>query len=195
MLSPAFMAPISATGGRLDARIPGVYLKDSSVEVANLAPELRAALATMRDVLSALSAGPLVITSGNDGIHLPGSRHYVDDAVDVRSLHIRSREQREAIGKAVARAIGARLKLSGGPPVGTDPGLMLWVEERPDAVPHFHLQIFRRPGAEKSRGGGGSSWTEPDSRQSGSGAAGLVILGTLAALAAAAAYALSRRNK
>lgn len=180
MLSPAFMAPIAASGKRLDAGIPGVYLKDSSVNVTNLAPELLRALVTMRDVLSALGAGPLVVTSGNDSVHLPGSRHFVNDAIDVRSRHIPTRAQRERVGKTMALAIGARLKLSGGPNVGTDPGLMLWVEERPDSVPHFHLQIFRARGqaADARRG----------PAESGSGA--VVLVGVLAAIGLA--YALSR---
>ena len=132
-----------AVGMNQLAGLPGVYLKDGSVNVANLSPEIRRALATMRDVLSALGAGPLVVTSGNDGPHVPGSLHYLNDAVDVRSLHIPARSQRERVGKTMALAIGAVLKLSGGPPVGKDPGFMLWVEERPDSVPHFHLELRR----------------------------------------------------
>lgn len=187
MLSPAFMAPLAASGKRLDAGIPGVYLKDSSVNVKNLAPELLRALVTMRDVLSALGAGPLVVTSGNDGFHVPGSRHYVNDAVDVRSLHIPSRAQRERVGKTMALAIGARLKLSGGPNVGTDPGLMLWVEERPDSVPHFHLQIFRSRGqAIAGQATDARRGTAPS--KSGSGA--VVLVGVLAGIGLA--YALSR---
>ena len=146
-----FLAPLPYLATRevvrravgMNQLLPGVYLKDSSVDVANLSPEIRRALATMRDVLSALGAGPLVITSGNDGPHLPGSLHYVNDAVDVRSMHIPARAQRERVGKTMALAIGATLKLSGGPPVGKDPGFMLWVEERPDSVPHFHLELRR----------------------------------------------------
>ena len=175
-----------AVGMRQPPWLPGAYLKDSSVNVANLSPEIRRALATMRDVLSALGAGPLVITSGNDGPHLPGSLHYVNDAVDVRSMHIPARAQRERVGKTMALAIGATLKLSGGPPVGKDPGFMLWVEERPDSVPHFHLELRRaaRPFKEaqtfKPR-------APSDARASGAGS-GLLVLAALGLTA----YALSQ---
>lgn len=121
--------------------LPGVYLKDSSVNVENLSARILDVLPTIRDVLASLSAGPLVITSGNDGTHVPGSYHGKNLAVDFRSLHLATRVQRELVGAAVARAIGAKLKLTGGPSVGNSPGLMLYVEEPPVSVAHFHLEV------------------------------------------------------
>lgn len=129
---------------------PGIYLKDSTVRATNLSPEILSALVKMRGVFASLSL-PLVITSGNDGGHVPGSKHYRDDAVDVRSIEIPHRNRREHVGKALAAATGARLKLSRRPgrppsqPVGVGRGLVLWVEEQPDSVPHFHLQMNRGP--------------------------------------------------
>jgi hypothetical protein len=91
--------------------------------------------------METLSAGPLVITSGNDGTHVPGSYHGKNLAIDFRSLHLPSRAQRELVGGTIAAAIGAKLKLTGGPSVGNAPGLMLYVEEPPVSIAHFHLEV------------------------------------------------------
>lgn len=169
--------------------IPGVFLKDATVNIKNLSPEIRAALPRIRDVLESRKVGPLVITSGNDGTaHTVGSKHYVNDAVDIRSRDIPARRDREAIGREIALALGAKLKLTGGAHVGTDPGYMLYVEEWPVSAPHFHLQVNRRRHARDSRDPHGK-WD----RATAPGVGGLVItgLGILGVLGFA--FALSRR--
>lgn len=57
--------------------------KDDSVNLAGLTPTMRAAL----DRIEPLHPGPneMVITSGRDGHHMPGSKHPEGNAVDIRT--------------------------------------------------------------------------------------------------------------
>ena len=62
--------------------------KDSSVNVTGMHPEVVGALAKMEvcrsAALSLLLTHPMVVTSGKDGVHKPGSLHYAGLAVDLR---------------------------------------------------------------------------------------------------------------
>ena len=64
----------------------GVERKDATVIVASLVPELTTALAKIGRVHLDLFDKPLIITSGNDGKHKAGSKHYVNKAVDLRMV-------------------------------------------------------------------------------------------------------------
>jgi hypothetical protein len=61
--------------------------------VANAAAELRL-------------PGDIYVTSGNDGQHMPGSKHYTDEALDFRSRHLTA-EQQAAWVLAIRRRLGS----------------------------------------------------------------------------------------
>lgn len=71
----------------------GVERKDAKVNVASLVPELTTALAKLGRVHLDLFDKPLIITSGNDGKHVPGSKHYKNQAVDGRMTDKTEAEQ------------------------------------------------------------------------------------------------------
>lgn len=64
----------------------GVEVKDKTVNVSALVPELTTALAKLGRVHLDLFNKPLIITSANDGKHKTGSKHYVNRAVDLRTI-------------------------------------------------------------------------------------------------------------
>lgn len=72
----------------------GVERKDATVNVASLVPELTTALAKIGRVHMDLFGKPLIITSGNDGKHKIGSKHYVNKAVD---LHMTDKDLEEQV--------------------------------------------------------------------------------------------------
>jgi hypothetical protein len=71
----------------------GVERKDASVNVTSLVPELTTALAKLGRVHQDLFNKALIITSGNDGQHKSGSKHYVNKAVDARMVDKSQAEQ------------------------------------------------------------------------------------------------------
>jgi hypothetical protein len=56
----------------------------SGANVTCLAPDIRLALPTIIDVWSRMGAPTPVVTSGTDGSHMVGSRHFQGEAVDLR---------------------------------------------------------------------------------------------------------------
>lgn len=62
-------------------------LKDSSVNVADLVPELRDKLPALDQVYAEFGT-EMVITSGKDGKHSEGSLHYEGKAVDLRIWNV-----------------------------------------------------------------------------------------------------------
>lgn len=71
----------------------GVERKDATVNAISLVPELMIALAKIGRVHLDLFGKPLIITSGNDGKHKPGSKHYANRAVDLRMVDKDLQEQ------------------------------------------------------------------------------------------------------
>lgn len=71
----------------------------------------------------------VVITSANDGKHSqrPRSRHYTNEAIDVRSRSFRTDEARQQFLRALRKELGSRFWLD-----YEHPG-------RPNA--HFHIQV------------------------------------------------------
>lgn len=47
----------------------------------------------------------MLITSGNDSTHMPGSKHYSDQALDFRTRHLTGPQKRELV-EAVRRRLG-----------------------------------------------------------------------------------------
>ena len=69
-----------------------IRLKDNTVSVKGLKPEMVIALMILRGLFDLYSL-PVVVTSGSegfdgDGVHMKGSRHYVGEAVDIRKRQV-----------------------------------------------------------------------------------------------------------
>jgi hypothetical protein len=77
-----------------------------------------AAIRYMVDALKLVARDPavtlpdaLVITSGNDSTHGANSRHYRDEAIDVRSKSFPSRASKLAFVKRLEAALGDRFRV------------------------------------------------------------------------------------
>ena len=64
-----------------------IHVKDDTVNIWGLKVEMKPALALADKILERFDR-ELVVTSGRDGIHSPGSYHYYGYAVDIRSREI-----------------------------------------------------------------------------------------------------------
>lgn len=109
-----------------------VRVKSSNVKLA-LAQE---PIARMVRVLTELAVdlegrglwtGDLVITSGNDSRHGANSRHYVDEAIDVRSHNFASRAAKREFRATFEAALG--------------PQFRVLLECEGTANEHFHAQV------------------------------------------------------
>lgn len=89
---------------------PGVQLKDATVDVVNVNPVLQAFLITAGLVQMHLFNRLLVVTSGKDGVHLPGSKHGKGDAIDLRIADMPPEDQPAFL--LVLRVLCARYKLA-----------------------------------------------------------------------------------
>jgi hypothetical protein len=69
----------------LDRRI---VLKDESVNLSGLSPKMVQFLNACEDLHDLLFEQPLCVTSGHDGQHAPGSKHFQYKAVDVRCTDV-----------------------------------------------------------------------------------------------------------
>jgi hypothetical protein len=65
-----------------------IVLKDESVNVSGISAKMVAFLLTCQMLHEALFHEPLCVTSGHDGQHAPGSKHFQWKAVDVRALDV-----------------------------------------------------------------------------------------------------------
>ena len=57
------------------------------VSLKGLQPQMAIAYAIVQDLYRQFSYGA-TITSGNDGVHMPGNCHYTGDALDFRTHHL-----------------------------------------------------------------------------------------------------------
>lgn len=104
----------------------GVERKDATVNVASLVPELTTALAKIGRLHLDLFDKPVIITSGNDGQHKTGSKHYANKAVDLRMFD-KDLEQ-QAIFVDLLMYLDKRLKL------------MLFDERQEPGSDHVHIE-------------------------------------------------------
>lgn len=95
-----------APSGSQPAVDQGYDVKNRGVRIENLAPQLRGAMPTIVDAFRASGAPRPVITSGNDSDHKKGSRHYTDQAIDLRCNHLPD-EHCEQITGALKKGLGA----------------------------------------------------------------------------------------
>lgn len=66
-------------------------LKNDSVNIYGMHPCIRCIMGTIEDILDE-HGSEFIVTSLNDGIHGPGSWHYVGAAIDIRGRHFDTHE-------------------------------------------------------------------------------------------------------
>lgn len=73
-----------------------ISTKSAKVRFKNLTPAMAWMLYRLEQFHRVMKGFPLdlVITSMNDGQHMEGSRHYTDEAIDLRTHNFESREQK-----------------------------------------------------------------------------------------------------
>lgn len=84
--------------------VSGVLMKPG-VLYSKIKPQTVRAITAIRDAMNRLGFGPVVITSLEDGSHLPTSFHYKGLAVDVRTRHL-SLAQSSELTAAVRAELG-----------------------------------------------------------------------------------------
>lgn len=104
----------------------GAEVEDHTVAVSHLVPPLIRFLQDAALVYAQRFAKPLVITSGNDGKHAPGSKHYAWKAVDLRSRELSMAEQQD-----FAHWLS---DVQGSYPLGV-------FDERFIGPPHWHVEV------------------------------------------------------
>ncbi len=106
---------------------PGVALALPSVKVDEIVPELAKVVVFLGAVHWAIFGIHLVITSGNDGTHAPGSKHFQNRAVDIRSRDL-SPDAEIVFAAVLAFAV--------------QPLHFSCFDERSDeAGPHWHIEV------------------------------------------------------
>jgi hypothetical protein len=70
-----------------------ILLADATVKVGETNAALQLIVIRAAEAHYGIFRLPLVITSGNDGTHAPGSKHYKDKAIDIRSHDLAPDEQ------------------------------------------------------------------------------------------------------
>lgn len=87
LIEPTY-PPDDDTSPKSEAAIHGISVKPG-VNLNNLGREIVATFSSVAAAFSSVGATP-VITSANDGTHMPGSQHYVNQAIDLRANNISS---------------------------------------------------------------------------------------------------------
>ncbi|MCX7587176.1 hypothetical protein [Phenylobacterium sp. 58.2.17] len=81
-----------------------IEIKDSSVRLDGLSPEMTRLYAGVVDAWQGAGGPRPVITSGNDGKHRQGSRHYSNHAIDLRGNNIDAAKAEEIRRRLQERA-------------------------------------------------------------------------------------------
>lgn len=83
-----------------------IRLKDHTVEVKELKKEIACKLLGLANICKNIEGENYImtITSGNDGIHMRGSKHYSNEAIDIRKFDMKNpavvtEEIKEYLGK------------------------------------------------------------------------------------------------
>jgi hypothetical protein len=110
-----------------------IRYKNNSVKANTAAPAIRYIMAGLGvvelDADLLLPDDGLVITSGNDSVHMEGSKHYTDEALDVRSKSFANRSAKLSFVARLQTVLGRRYSV------------MLEHEGVPNE--HFHVQVRR----------------------------------------------------
>jgi hypothetical protein len=87
-----------------------LQVADATVNAANLNPLLQAFLASAAALHWSMFRTYLVVTSANDGTHAKDSKHFLNDAVDIRSRDLDMEQQnsfaRAMVGMQQAAKVG-----------------------------------------------------------------------------------------
>lgn len=75
------------------------------VDLAGIGGKMWGALPLISGCFNEAGA-PCIITSGRDGTHKPGSKHYVGDALDFRALHLQHSEARQIVHMRLKERLG-----------------------------------------------------------------------------------------
>ena len=62
------------------------------IKIANVQPELLMGLMVANQILAYEFNADMVITACTDGTHMPGSKHYIGQAVDIRISNLKDPE-------------------------------------------------------------------------------------------------------
>lgn len=81
-----------------------MHCKDNGVNISRLRPELLQLFPLIDQVFWAWNKTP-ILTSGNDGQHLPHSLHYADLAFDLRVKHLGDFPARKSLYACLKREI------------------------------------------------------------------------------------------
>lgn len=107
-----------------------ILIKDDSVKLRRLSPALMHIFNTLMGMN--MEETPIypkdwVITSINDGKHMKGSKHYIDEAVDLRSKNFKSLEAKKSFVNILQLRLGQQFTV---------------LFENVDRInEHFHIQV------------------------------------------------------
>ena len=118
----------------------------NGVRLKNLSPAL-AWIFYVLDGYARHTAGlpeVLVITSINDGTHLPTSRHYTDEAVDIRSLNFPDAQSKESFRAGLERNLNTHPLMVAS---GSGNVFRVLIENAgansATSAEHFHVQVAK----------------------------------------------------
>jgi hypothetical protein len=105
-----------------------VKTKSDNVKLKGLTPAMAWMLYTIEQFCRTITlVDEIIITSINDSTHGSTSRHYRDEAIDIRSKNFPSREEKRWFREALQVALGSKFRV------------LLEVEGTPNE--HFHCQV------------------------------------------------------
>lgn len=84
----------------------------------------------------------LIITSINDGVHSPNSRHYTNEAIDIRSHNFSSREAKRAFRQSFEEFLNYHPILTSYIPIRNNKFRILF-ENVGKTNEHFHVQVLK----------------------------------------------------
>lgn len=89
-----------------------VRTKNSKVKLVGLTPAMAWMLYTLERVARSVTLiNEIVITSINDGNHMKDSRHYTDEAIDLRSKNFPSREDKRWFRAQLEAMLGPKFRV------------------------------------------------------------------------------------
>lgn len=106
-----------------------ISTKNSTVKFKSLTPAMAWILYRLENFHRVMMHGKpnLVITSINDGTHAPNSRHYIDEAIDIRSKNFESLQDKLDFCARFEDMLGPKFRV------------MLENIDQPNE--HFHVQV------------------------------------------------------
>lgn len=113
--------------GNLVAAAHGVLVKSSAVKISALHPKMEAVIIAVAKAATSLGLPQPVITSGNDGRHMPGSMHGRGRALDFR-------------GNNISDAAGAKFRDSVAAILGKDYDVLFEIFPKSPANDHLHVE-------------------------------------------------------